>query len=80
MEAPEVPAGMEELAKWDEPPGAAGIRIKPIPPEDEDQTVELVSEGIEEADRELRLEANTESEDEPADTQSEDYPREGILS
>src|SRR5687768_1074483 len=77
---PEVPAGMEELATWDEPPAAAGVRIKPIPPEDENQTVDLVSEGIEEADRELRLEAQTETEEEPADTEDDDYPRGGILS
>jgi hypothetical protein len=78
-EAPEVPAGMEEVATWDEPPAAAGIRVPRLRPDDEELTSELVSEGIEEADRELRLEANTESEDEPAETDT-DYPREGILS
>jgi hypothetical protein len=34
-----------------------------VPPDEEDQTLDLVEEGIEEADRELRLEANTEEED-----------------
>jgi len=76
---PEVPAGMEELSTWDEPPATRGVRVKSLTPEDEYQTEELVSEGIDEAERELRLAASTENEDEPGDAES-DYPREGILS
>jgi hypothetical protein len=79
VQAPEVPDGMEELSAWDEPPTATGTRVHSVPPEDENQAIGLVSEGIEEADRELRLAANTENEDEPADTEA-DYPRDGILS
>lgn len=81
-QAPEVPQGMETVAAWDEPPAASGVRIAPVPPEDEEVSPSsLVTEGIEEAERELRLAANTESEEEPADPDaSADYPTSGILS
>lgn len=64
-EAPpaEVPPGMESLTAWDDPPTQSGVRLKALPPEDDLPALELVEEGVEEADRELRLEAVTEDED-----------------
>jgi hypothetical protein len=77
--APEVPAGLEQLQTWDDPPAATGVQVKPLLPADEADISPLVEEGIEEADRELRLEDETEAEDE---TISEDTapPTTGILS
>ena len=61
--AAEVPPGMENLTAWDEPPTQTGIRHLSMPPDSDDPGSELVEEGIEEADRELRLESVTEDED-----------------
>lgn len=76
---PEVPPGMEEVQKWDEAPGTTGMRMEAIRPEDEFATDSLVEEGLEEADRELRLEANTEF-DEESDDSDTAPPTTGILS
>ncbi|HWB04323.1 MAG TPA: hypothetical protein VG796_14940 [Verrucomicrobiales bacterium] len=59
----EVPRGMEDLTTWDEPPTQKGLRHVPSPPEPDSPALELVEEGVEEADRELRLEAVTADED-----------------
>ncbi|HEX2746797.1 MAG TPA: hypothetical protein VHM91_02265 [Verrucomicrobiales bacterium] len=61
--AAEVPPGMENLTAWDEPPSQTGSRHVTQPPDSDDPAIELVEEGVEEADRELRLEAVTEDED-----------------
>lgn len=84
---PEVPAGAENLVTWDEVP------INPHSPsgdqvDDETQvSLHLVQEGLDEADRELRLNAADQSETEGRDEDlsddaeaAEDYPRHGILS
>ena len=76
---PEVPPGMEEVQTWDEAAGAGGVRIEPILPDDDLATAGLVQEGVDEADRELRLEADTEFEDESSDTDTAP-PTTGILS
>lgn len=82
-DAPEVPPGAEELTTWDEvpaePEAESGDRL-----EDEAEAPSaLVEEGIEEADRELRLEAADEPDDEDLEDDAEaaaDYPRTGFLS
>lgn len=82
-EAPEVPPGAEELITWDEVPAEtealSGDEI-----ENEDRAPEdLVNEGLEEADRELRMAAADETDDEDLSDDEEaaaDYPRRGILS
>ena len=76
---PEVPPGMEEVQTWDEASASAGVRVEPMLPEDEAATAGLVQEGLEEADRELRLEANTEFEDESVENDTAP-PTTGILS
>jgi hypothetical protein len=60
---PEVPPGMENVTVWDEPPTQSGMQHPVIPPDPDLPAIELVEEGVEEADRELRLEASTEDED-----------------
>lgn len=78
---PEVPPGMEEVQEWDEAAGTTGMRVEPVRPEDESATDSLVEEGMEEADRELRLEANTELEEEEESVDSDTVPpTTGILS
>jgi hypothetical protein len=79
LPAPEVPAGMEEVQQWDEPATESGARAEPILPPDDSQTVALVEEGIEEADRELRLEDEARADEEiPAEDTAP--PTTGILS
>ncbi len=80
--APEVTPGAETITAWDEPPSSRGIRVSPIPSDDDEQSEALVNEGIEEADRELRLQARTDDEEDSDNPESveEEYPREGILS
>lgn len=77
--APEVPAGMEEVQEWDEPATASGARAEPMLPPDDSQTVALVEEGIEEADRELRVEDEARAEGEGSETDTAP-PASGILS
>ncbi|MDB6136672.1 MAG: hypothetical protein JWM59_4915 [Verrucomicrobiales bacterium] len=84
---PEVPPGAENLVTWDEVPvnlhSSSGDQV-----DDETQvSLNLVQEGIDEADRELRLNAADQSETEGEDEDlsddaeaAEDYPRHGILS
>ncbi|MES2709369.1 MAG: hypothetical protein V4726_22415 [Verrucomicrobiota bacterium] len=81
--APEVPPGAEELVTWDEvpaePEAASGDQVE----DEDDVALSLVTEGIEEADRELRISAADEPDDEDLSDDEEaaaDYPRRGILS
>lgn len=76
--APEVPPGMEEVEVWDDAPAASGVRIEPVISNDETDATPLVEEGIEEADRELRLEDEARAEGEVADDTAP--PAAGILS
>lgn len=47
--------GLDETGRWDEPIGTSGIRAERVPLEDETSSlVELVDEGLDEADEELR--------------------------
>ncbi len=47
--------GLDETGRWDEPIASHGVRADRIPLEDEDNLyVALVTEGVEEADEELR--------------------------
>jgi hypothetical protein len=58
MTAPELDERTEELTTWDEPPAAAGTAAPKVEPEDEVSISEqLVYEGTDEADRELRIAA-----------------------
>jgi hypothetical protein len=79
LPAPEVPPGMEEAQVWDDPPSASGTRTPPLRPADESDTTGLVEEGLNEADRELRIEDEAESEDEEM-TDETAPPSTGILS
>jgi hypothetical protein len=63
----EVPPGMENVTAWDEPPSQTGMQHLPVATEPDEPAIELVEEGVEEADRELRLEASTEDEDPAAE-------------
>ena len=70
---------MEQAQTWDDPPAASGIRVRPVPPADEADPTPLVEEGIEEADRELRLEDEARAEGE-VETEDTVPPSTGILS
>lgn len=61
--AAEIPSGLENLTAWDEPPTQSGGQIPSRLDDPDDPSAELVEQGIEEADRELRLESMTEDED-----------------
>ena len=76
--APEVPPGMEKIIEWDEPETASGIRAPSLRPADESDATLLVTEGIEEADREARLEDSTDEETAGLDILPP--PQAGILS
>ncbi len=53
--APEITQGTMQVTVWDEPPGAAGRRVPDMPGDTEETIAEqLVSAGIEEAERERR--------------------------
>ena len=81
--APEVPAGTEQLQVWDDPPAAFGREYKAILPDDDSDATSLVEEGVEEADRELRVEDEAEAEPEDeSGTPTDDTapPTDGILS
>lgn len=81
-QAPEVPPGAEELVVWDEVPE----NPQKLPRTENDEysdASELVEEGMEEADRELRMSAADEPDDEDLSDDEEaaaDYPVKGILS
>lgn len=55
---PELNKLTKELTEWDEPPAATGTAAHKVLPEDEVSIAEqLVYEGTDEADRDLRLAA-----------------------
>ena len=56
--APEVDDDTEDLTEWDQPPGAAGMTVPKLLPEDEAPVGEtLTQEGLDEAERERRIAA-----------------------
>ena len=56
--APELEPGLEEVTAWDDPPAQEGHRIEPTLLEDEGSIAEqLISDGIEEADHDIRAAA-----------------------
>ena len=58
LTAPELNEQTKELTEWDEPPSASGAAAPKVLPEDEVSIAEqLVYEGTDEADRDLRLAA-----------------------
>ncbi len=59
--APEVPAGDEDLTNWNESPDVTGHAVDTSPPdEDVDVGLELVEEGVDEADEDQRRAAKDE--------------------
>ena len=59
--APEVPPGDEDLTNWNESPDATGHAVDTSPPdEDVDVGLELVEEGVDEADEDQRRAAKDE--------------------
>jgi hypothetical protein len=59
--APEVPTGDEDLTSWNESPDATGHAVDTRPPdEDVDVGLELVEEGVDEADQDQRRAAKDE--------------------
>lgn len=82
-DSPEVPPGAEELTTWDEVPAETEATSGDNLDDEAADPSALVEEGIEEADRELRLEAADEPDDEDLEDDAEaaaEYPRTGILS
>lgn len=80
--APEVPPGDEELLVWDEVPENTHVSTTEENDESSDAS-ELVSEGMDEADRELRMSAADQPDDEDLSDDEEaaaEYPITGILS
>ena len=60
--APETDATLEQVTGWDDPPAQAGRRLDPLPLEDEGSISEqLIQEGIQEADHDLRVAAEDEN-------------------
>ena len=56
--APELDAKTKELVEWDEAPASSGTEAHTVRPEDENSIAEqLVYEGADEADRDLRIAA-----------------------
>ncbi|RYD34984.1 MAG: hypothetical protein EOP86_09645 [Verrucomicrobiaceae bacterium] len=87
MSDPEVPPGAENLVTWDEVPVDSQASGEDRMNDETQVSLHLVQEGIDEADRELRLNAADQSETEGGDEDlsddeeaAEDYPRHGILS
>lgn len=86
--APELSPATENLTAWDEPESQNGFRHQPTPLGDENIGSDLVAEGLEEADRESRLAARDELEEDedlkeeydPAGEGEDDYPVHGITS
>jgi hypothetical protein len=59
--APEVPPGDADLINWNESPDATGHAVDTSPPdEDVDVGLELVEEGVDEADEDQRRAAKDE--------------------
>jgi len=59
--SPEVPPGDEDLTNWNESPDATGHAVDTRPPdEDVDVGLELVEEGVDEADEDQRRAAKDE--------------------
>jgi hypothetical protein len=55
-EAPEADADLEQVTVWDEPPTQTGHLVSPPPLEDESAIAEqLVDDGLEEADHDIRV-------------------------
>ena len=78
-EASEAGPGLEFVETWDEAASVSGVRVQPIPEEDEFDVTRLVQEGVDEAERETRLEAETEL-GESEETDDTNRPADGILS
>ncbi len=66
--AAEVPEGMEDQTAWDEPPDQTGTRRVALTDDPDDPAGAMVGQGLDEADRELRLESETDG----ADAEEED--------
>jgi hypothetical protein len=59
---PEVPPGVENLTSWNENPGTTGRAVNTAPPDqDVDVGLELVEEGVDEADQDQRRAAKDEN-------------------
>jgi hypothetical protein len=58
LTAPELDPRTEDLTEWDDPPAAHGAAAPKVSPDDEDSiAAQLVYEGTDEAERELRIAA-----------------------
>jgi len=63
--APAADASLEQVTSWDEPAAATGRRIDTMGLEDESSVAEqLIRDGLEEADHDLRVEAEEDRPDE----------------
>ncbi len=66
--APEADPATEEITAWDEPPAQSGHRVPTVPLEDETSVAEqLVQDGIEEAEHDVRVAAAEDDEADPAE-------------